>query len=138
MNRSDFQQLSDIRLREARALLAAGFPAGAFYLAGYAVECALKACIAKKVQQHDFPDKDTVLQSYSHNLVNLLKVAGLEPVLDAAMKGDINLAANWAIVKDWKEDRRYNASTVSTDTKQLIDAVGDPTSGVLQWLIQRW
>jgi HEPN domain-containing protein len=29
-------------------LLEAGLYAGAYYLAGYAVECALKACIAKK------------------------------------------------------------------------------------------
>ena len=49
MNRTDLQQPALTRLAEAKALLAAGFPAGAYYLAGYAVECALKACIAKDV-----------------------------------------------------------------------------------------
>jgi hypothetical protein len=43
MNRSDFQQLAELRLRESRSLLAAGFPEGAYYLAGYSVECAFKA-----------------------------------------------------------------------------------------------
>jgi HEPN domain-containing protein len=45
MNRFDSQKLASLRLREAKALLAAGFPEGAYYLAGYAVECALKACL---------------------------------------------------------------------------------------------
>lgn len=47
MNRSDFQDLAQIRLAEAAALLQAERFDGAYYLAGYAVECALKACIAK-------------------------------------------------------------------------------------------
>jgi hypothetical protein len=37
--------------------LAARFPEGAYYLAEYAIECAFKACIAKRTQQHDFPEK---------------------------------------------------------------------------------
>ena len=57
MNRIDFQEIAELRLRESKALLAAGFPDGAYYLAGYAVECALKACIAKRSQEHDFPEK---------------------------------------------------------------------------------
>ena len=46
MNRADFQRLADVRIDEAGVLLAAGRWSGAYYLAGYAVECALKACIA--------------------------------------------------------------------------------------------
>ena len=59
MNRLDLQQLSDLRIGEAKALLAQGFPEGAYYLAGYSVECALKACIARRTREHDFPDKST-------------------------------------------------------------------------------
>jgi HEPN domain-containing protein len=68
MNRADFQQLSELRLREAQALLAAGLPDGAYYLAGYAVECALKACIAKRTREHDFADKKLVNDSHTHDL----------------------------------------------------------------------
>ena len=46
MNRSDFQQLADVRIDEAAVLFAQGKYDGAYYLAGYAVECGLKACIA--------------------------------------------------------------------------------------------
>jgi len=42
MNRADFQQLADERISEAAVLLAASKFSGAYYLAGYAVECALK------------------------------------------------------------------------------------------------
>ena len=58
MNLGDLQALSAVRLNEAKALLKADFPSGAWYLAGYAVECGLKACIAKQVQRYDFPDRD--------------------------------------------------------------------------------
>ena len=57
MNRADLQKLSNTRIREAKALFAAGEYSGAYYLAGYAVECALKACFAKNVKQYDFPEK---------------------------------------------------------------------------------
>lgn len=60
MNKTDLEQLADLRLAEAAALLGATppMPDGAYYLAGYAIECALKACIAKLTAQHDFPDKN--------------------------------------------------------------------------------
>ena len=51
MNRNDFQQLADVRINEAEALLVQGKYDGAYYLAGYAVECGLKACIAKLTDQ---------------------------------------------------------------------------------------
>lgn len=45
MNRVDFRQLAGLRIAEAKVLLDNNLYAGAYYLAGYAVECALKACI---------------------------------------------------------------------------------------------
>lgn len=57
MDRRDLQALSKARLIEAKALLRLGLNDGAYYLAGYAVECAIKACIAKGSLRHEFPDK---------------------------------------------------------------------------------
>jgi hypothetical protein len=88
MNRIDLQELSEIRIRESRALLDAGFSDGAYYLAGYAVECALKACIAKRTQEHDFPDKKLVNDSHTHNLKTLLQLAELKTEMDAAIDVD--------------------------------------------------
>src|SRR5260370_31040242 len=112
MNRADFQQLSALRQQEAETLLAAGQHAGAYYLMGYAVECALKACIAKSTQQFDFPEKERVNQSYSHDLTRLLQLAGLDAALTAAAGTDLD--RHWTLVKDWKQTRRYNATNVIT------------------------
>ena len=44
---------------------------GAYYLAGYAIECALKACIAKATRRYDFPDRKKVDASHTHDLREL-------------------------------------------------------------------
>jgi HEPN domain-containing protein len=54
MNRTDLQILAEDRLKDAEVLLAKGRFAAAYYLAGYAVECGLKACIAKLTKAEDF------------------------------------------------------------------------------------
>jgi hypothetical protein len=138
MNRADLQQLANLRIAEAKALLAAGFPAGAYYLAGYAIECALKACIARAVQQYDFPDKERVIESYQHHLVRLLKPAGLENELKDELCKSKAFNENWAIVKDWKETTRYSSSITISIASSLITAIDDPKDGVLPWLVQRW
>jgi hypothetical protein len=51
MNRAELQQLAEDRRLDAEALLAAQRWAGAYYLAGYAVECGLKACIMAYVER---------------------------------------------------------------------------------------
>ena len=79
MNRPDFQQLAEVRIREAHALLKDGHSDGAYYLADYAVECALKACIAKNVKQHEFPPPQKVVGEsyYTHDRNKLLVTTGL-------------------------------------------------------------
>jgi HEPN domain-containing protein len=82
MNRIDFQEIAELRLQESRALLVAGLPEGAYYLAGYAVECALKSCIAKKTREHDFPEKKLVNDSHTHDIGKLLQLAELKEDFD--------------------------------------------------------
>ena len=94
MNRADLQRLSELRIEEAKVLFAAGKYAGAFYLAGYAVECALKACIAKQTSQYDFPDLELVRDSYSHDLEHLLRIAGLERALREDQRSNSGLGVN--------------------------------------------
>ncbi len=77
MNRDDFQKLAELRLKDGKALLDADRFQGSYYLVGYAVECALKACIARQTKQYDFPAKNAD-KLYTHDLNTLLKSAGLE------------------------------------------------------------
>jgi len=101
VNREDLQAIARARLREAKALLNAGLPDGAYYLAGYAVECALKACIAKRTRRYDFPDKTRVNSSYSHNLKELARVAELEEDLKGRSARDEEFRKRWDDVQDW-------------------------------------
>jgi hypothetical protein len=118
-------------------LLGAGHWDGAYYLCGYAVECALKACIARRVRRYDFPDRDLATQSYSHNLAQLVRVAGLESQLQADLGGDPALAVNWAVVKDWAERSRYERRRAQ-EARDLYAATADRRHGVLRWIRRHW
>lgn len=137
MNRADFQRLSELRLLESKALLAAGFAEGAYYLAGYAVECALKACIAKRTQQHDFPEKGSH-RFYSHDLEDLLGFADLKLDLAQALLANPALNANWIIAQNWSEESRYDCGRTFREAEDLLAAIEDQTGGLLLWLRQRW
>jgi len=102
MNRIDFQQLAQLRIKEAEALLQATRYDGAYYLAGYTIECALKACIAKQIREHDFPDKNLLTKIYTHDLEQLIGVAGLHGKLSERSNLDKDFAVNWNLVKAWK------------------------------------
>lgn len=138
MNKADLESLVDIRVSEAEALLASGNFPGAYYLAGYAVECALKACIAKQVRQYDFPNKKLAVSSHSHKLADLVGVAGLRQKLEENENNDAEFKLNWAVAKDWSEQSRYECSIPEPKARDLIDAVTNDNSGVLSWLRTYW
>jgi len=138
MNRRDLQTLADLRVADAEKLVDAGRFSAAYYLLGYAVECALKACIAKQIREHDFPDKQLVLDSYTHNLEPLLRISGVKPEFDSRIKADKSLEVNWTTVKDWTEAARYDNNIPEIRARDLLDAVTDPQCGVLTWLKTVW
>lgn len=138
MNRADFQALSRQRLREARVLLRASEYSGAYYLVGYAVECALKACVAGKTQRYDFPDKERVVQSHTHNLGVLLGLAGLKTSLETEMDRNAALRLSWSIVREWSEQSRYRTDLGKTEAAALYSAVAGRNAGVLAWIKRRW
>lgn len=137
MDRRDLQALANVRLKEARALLRAGLSDGAYYLAGYTVECALKACIAKGTQRHDFPEKKKVEASHSHNLGELIRVAGLEEARLEQASRSSEFRANWDVVKSWSEQSRYRRHSPDT-AHGLLNAIGNRRHGVISWIRLHW
>lgn len=137
LNRRKLKELALMRIRDAEVLLKGKRYGGAYYLCGYAVECALKACIAKQTHRYDFPDKRTVKDSYVHNLTELIKLAGLEGKLDNEGREDIWFELSWAIVKDWSERSRYQKHN-KKEAQALYEAVSDINHGVLKWISQNW
>lgn len=124
-------------MKEANALLGLGLPDGAFYLAGYAVECALKACIAKSTRRGEFPDKRKVESSHSHNLLQLTMVAGLDEACSEQVGRDSNFRYNWEYVQLWSEQSRYRKHDPES-ARTMLRAVGDRRHGVFSWIKQRW
>ena len=96
---------------------------GAYYLAGYAVECAFKACIARVTHRSEFPDKKKSDLSHSHNFFQLSKVAGLEKAFDDQASKDTVFRENWECVQTWSEQSRYS--------RQLPETAREP------WIRQR-
>jgi HEPN domain-containing protein len=110
-DRATFQQLAELRLAEAKLLLENGLPFGAYYLAGYAVECALKSIIATGFRANEIPDKSLVNSVYTHNLNELVNLAGLRRPLQDDMSLDADLKASWTTVSNWSEHARYETWT---------------------------
>jgi hypothetical protein len=138
VNRRDFQALTTTRLTEAQVLLDAGMFDGAYYLAGYAVECALKACIARQTRMHDFPPKPVEVRGmYVHNPVDLVRAADLKKILADRIRACPFFDDNWTIVTEWSEESRYDRWSPDRASR-LIAAVSDPQHGVLRWLREHW
>jgi hypothetical protein len=53
----------------------------AYYLAGYAVEIGLKACIAAQISAETIPDKAFIKSILSHQFGGLVGLAGLAEAL---------------------------------------------------------
>jgi hypothetical protein len=138
MNRDLLQRISSQRRREAAALLRAELFPGAYYLTGYAVECALKACIAKQTLRHDFPNRKLAQDSWTHDLEKLVQLAGVGPQLSSDTRANPALQLNWTIVKDWSETDRYDLSITRAQARDLYSACTSRRNGILAWIRQRW
>lgn len=129
-NRATFQRLAETRLKDAEVLYENGQYAGAYYLAGYAIECALKACIAKKTKEFDFPPQKKIIDKiYTHDLSKLLSVTDMN--IDSAVE------VNWALILKWNESIRYEEPEENV-SKEVYEAISDPNEGVFQWIKQYW
>ncbi len=118
----DLQTVAKTRLEDARVLVAAGRFAGASYLAGYAVEAALKARICLTLGWLGFPETRREFEGYqslrTHNLEVLLRFAGVEAAVKAG-----NLP-QWAVVLNWDPAARYAvAMTTEWEASNMVTAV---------------
>jgi hypothetical protein len=133
------QRLAGVRLREAKALLAAKEWAGAYYLAGYAVEYGLKSCILAYVERTGiiFEDRKYAEKCWTHDLEELVSLARLEPSLGLAVAANPVLKANWLVVKEWSEVSRYRR-TPHYQAKKLYRAITDKADGMMTWITNHW
>ncbi len=118
-------------------LLQSGEYSGAYYLAGYSVECAFKACITRKFKRYELPDKRVVSSAHTHDLEQLAELAGLIGALRQEAGTNPKFEVNWNIVRDWNEAALYTL-WLRSDAEDLIRAIGTRGHGVLPWIKRHW
>ncbi len=137
LTKAAIERLVEARFAEAISLFDAKHFSGAYYLGGYVVELAIKACIANVFQQGAIPDRKFVNSIYDDNLTALIRVAGLEADLKAKAQVDADFAQHWEYIAEWSESVRYQL--VEEDkAKPLIEALRDENHGILQWIKMYW
>ena len=138
IKRKDLQKLARLRLKEAEALYKKHLYDGAVYIAGYAVEFALKAKICRLLHLTEYPPSGNIGQWFKlHDLEQLKMLAGLTEEVTISKNKD--LFDNWSKAVGTKKQRyepagKYNAVTA----KVILDSIREKPNGVLTWLTKRW
>jgi HEPN domain-containing protein len=135
--RADLRANAQAKFDDALALFKNGRFSNSYYLAGYSVEIGLKACIAAQISNETIPDKALLKGVLSHEVQELVGLAGLRKELEDRENADPVFAANWGIVCEWTSDVRYEEVDATT-AHHMIEAVGNPGSGVLGWIKKHW
>jgi HEPN domain-containing protein len=139
VNRTQLRQLAEDRILDAERLLSGGRWSGAYYLAGYAVECGLKACIMVHVEAIGaiFQDRKYSQKCWTHDLEDLLALSNLKPTLDADTAANAILSGNWALARDWDETSRYR-QIPEPEARTMYAAIADQPDAVLTWIRIHW
>jgi hypothetical protein len=135
--RSDLRANAQAKFDDAVILLRNGRYSNAYYLAGYAVEIGLKACIAAQISAETIPDKAFIRNILNHQFRVLVGLAGLAGSLKDEEDRDQSFATNWAVASQWEPDARYDAIDPMS-AQLLVEAIGNPNSGVLRWIKAHW
>jgi hypothetical protein len=140
VDRLQWQQLAERWLVDAKAQLDAHRWSAAYYLAGYAVECGLKACILARLAATPeviFHDRRFSEKCWTHNFDELVKLAGLEATRDIDASMNPAMHNNWQVVSDWSEQSRYQ-TTSHHKAKKLYRAITENINGVMPWIRTHW
>jgi HEPN domain-containing protein len=137
MNRHQWRAQAIGHIEGAKSLLSGGHFSSAYYLAGLAVECGLKACIARKFKIHTWPERKFVDGIYIHNLTKLLGYADLVLVLKAEERRSGLFSAHWNTVKGWTVDSRYETWS-QAEAIDMVEAASKRGNGVLSWIKRHW
>jgi len=144
--KAELEELSYLRLKEARVLYKAGHYRGAHYLAGYTIELSLKARICKILNIESYfnsnidVSKEVARIYKTHDLTQLLFLSGLKTKFEEAKYLNEELKTNWGIVNNWNEGYRYlpvgpNQKAITLD---FLNAIDDSDNGVFTWIKKHW
>jgi hypothetical protein len=135
--RAELQAVAQAKLEDALLLFQHRRFSNAYYLAGYAIEIGLKACIARQIAAETIPDRNFINETYRHELIKLVGIAGLTAELRTREQRSPAFAANWSTVAEWSPEKRYE-SIDSYSAQFMIEAVNEPENGVFPWIKTYW
>jgi hypothetical protein len=149
VNQAELRQMAQERILDAEALIAGGRWAFAYYVAGYAIECALKSCVLSRMIHTGwvFQDKIKGDECRTHDFGKLIDLAGLRGELNAQLAASAAaaggapgslFAGHWGTVLQWKETSRYEVGTTEAQARELYEAITHTTDGVLKWIQNYW
>jgi hypothetical protein len=142
LNRAQWQQLAEERLLDAAALLKAHRWSAAYYLSGYALECGLKSSVLHYLEKTGiiFLDRKYLKDlgdCWTHDLVTLVRLAGLIAEQGIAFKANPAFLRYWGDVTNWSETSRYEQKS-EAEAKALYEAITHDPDGVLRWIRIHW
>jgi HEPN domain-containing protein len=109
MRPEELRRLSQTRIKEASVLLDHEYYEGAVYLAGYAVELALKEIITKTHEWDTF-GREASRDFLTHKLEDLLRLSGIQ----RRFRSDSANVRAWSKLKSWGPDNRYGVNLPHT------------------------
>ncbi|HVA48013.1 MAG TPA: hypothetical protein VNH11_16710 [Pirellulales bacterium] len=140
MTKQDWQDLAETRLIDAGILLQNQRWSAVYYLAGYAVECGLKACVVGFVENNPgiiYEERRFSDACWTHKLSELIGVARLDAACVADSVANPAFAQNWAVTIRWNEASRY-VLVPEPKARELYDATSHPQDGVMKWIRDHW
>ncbi len=122
-----FHRCAILRCEEAKVLFKADYTTGAVYLAGYGVECILKALVLISVAGRDRPD---TLKSFRGSKAHEYEWLRSLYLMNGGARFPREITRHFTLVNDWSTDLRYTPRTVRTDEAEafLASAVA-----IIQW-----
>ncbi len=139
MNQAELRAQARERTLDADALIKGGRWSFAYYVVGYAVECALKSCLLARMIHTGwvYEEKAKINECLTHDFGELIKLSGMTDELNAKLAANPTFVGNWGITTRWKVTDRYGQNT-EAEAKALYAAITDDPDGVLMWIMNFW
>lgn len=132
------------RIKDAKALIDGGRWEFTYYVAGYAVECALKSCVLARMIHTGWVFNESVknvADCRTHDFQKLVGIAGILGDLNARLKESAissdGFVDNWQTVVAWTTTSRYEAKS-QAEARKLYDAISTEPDGVMKWIRNYW
>jgi hypothetical protein len=119
------------RLEEAGVLIEAGYTTGSIYLAGYAVECILKALILNAAPKQI---RNEVLSSFRGKKAHEFEWLRTTYLTHQGSRFPKDITIHFATVNDWSTDLRYSPRSIRPEEAAVFLAAAN---AIIGWANER-